>query len=158
MKRIVVILFVTTLVVTTLTTTVWAQATAQISGTVKDQSGAVVPNAAVTVTKTETNVARSTTANTSGVYSFPNLVPDRPDAPGAALSREARNWLSAMWSGQSFMAIGMKDPVLGPSVMSALHAHIRGCPPPLQVPEAGHFVQEWGAPIAAAALAQFQLN
>jgi haloalkane dehalogenase len=94
----------------------------------------------------------------AGVRRFPNLVPDRPDAPGAALSREARNWLSAMWSGQSFMAIGMKDPVLGPSVMSALHAHIRGCPPPLQVPEAGHFVQEWGAPIAAAALAQFQLN
>jgi hypothetical protein len=56
------------------------------------------------------------------------------------------------------MAIGMKDPVLGPPVMSALHAHVRGCPPPLQVAEAGHFVQEWGAPIAAAALTTFELN
>ncbi len=94
----------------------------------------------------------------AGVRRFPNLVPDRIDAPGAALSREARNWLGTSWSGASFMAIGMKDPVLKPPVMSALHRHIRGCPAPLEIPEAGHFVQEWGAPIAVAALAHFALN
>ena len=94
----------------------------------------------------------------AGVRRFPNLVPDRIDAPGAALSREARNWLSTSWTGASFMAIGMNDPVLGPPVMSALHRHIRGCPAPLEIPEAGHFVQEWGAPIATAALAHFALN
>ena len=94
----------------------------------------------------------------AGVRRFPNLVPDRVDAPGAALSRDARAWLGKHWHGASFMAVGMKDPVLGPSVMSALHRCIRGCPPPLERAEAGHFVQEWGGPIAAAALAHFKLS
>ena len=51
------------------------------------------------------------------------------------------------------MAIGMKDPVLGPETMYALHRHIRGCPPPMEIAEGGHFLQEWGAPIAEAAVA-----
>jgi haloalkane dehalogenase len=92
---------------------------------------------------------------------FPNLVPDAalhgPDAPGIAISRDAMAFWRERWDGQSFMAIGMRDPVLGPPAMSSLHKLIRGCPPPLEVPEAGHFVQEWGAPIAAAALASFGL-
>jgi haloalkane dehalogenase/tRNA(adenine34) deaminase len=92
------------------------------------------------------------------VRRFPNLVPDREDAPGASVSRLARSWLSTEWRGESFMAIGMQDPVLGPDVMHTLHPHIRGCPPPLQVADAGHFVQEWGGPIAAAALEQFGLS
>ena len=50
------------------------------------------------------------------------------------------------------MAIGMQDPVLGPPVMRALRKSIRGCPPPMEVAEGGHFVQEWGGPIAEAAL------
>jgi len=97
-------------------------------------------------------------------YLFRRMLPvfiaagHRIDAPGAALSREARNWLNTRWSGASFMAIGMKDPVLGPPAMSAPQRHIRGCPAPLEIPEAGHFVQEWGAPIATAALAHFALN
>jgi pimeloyl-ACP methyl ester carboxylesterase len=53
------------------------------------------------------------------------------------------------------MAIGMTDPVLGPGVMRALHAHIRGCPAPLEVADAGHFVPEWGERIAADALAHY---
>jgi hypothetical protein len=40
--------------------------------------------------------------------------------------------------------------------MEALRAMIRGCPPALVLPEAGHFVQEWGRPIAEAALASFR--
>ncbi len=36
--------------------------------------------------------------------------------------------------------------------MSAMRALIRGCPEPMLV-DAGHFVQEQGAPIARAALA-----
>jgi hypothetical protein len=39
--------------------------------------------------------------------------------------------------------------------MRALRATIRGCPPPMEVAEGGHFVQEWGAPIARAALRHF---
>jgi pimeloyl-ACP methyl ester carboxylesterase len=94
----------------------------------------------------------------AGVRAFPNLVPDRDDAPGAALSREALAFWKERWAGDSFMAIGMLDPVLGPAAMRGLHAAIRGCPPPLEVAEAGHFVQEWGEPVARAALAHFALG
>lgn len=88
----------------------------------------------------------------AGVRRFPNLVPDRPDAGGAALSREARRFWRERWTGKSLMAIGMTDPVLGPAVMRALHADIRNCPPPIEIVDAGHFVQEWGEPIARAAV------
>jgi len=91
----------------------------------------------------------------AGVRRFPQLVPDRPDAPGAALSRRAREFLSTQWRGASFMAIGMKDPVLGPPVMRGLHRHIRSCPAPMEVADGGHFLQEWGARVAANALAHF---
>lgn len=84
----------------------------------------------------------------AGVRRFPNLVPDRPDADGAALSREARDFWRTRWTGKSLMAIGMKDPVLGPPVMHALHGVIRNCPPPMEVAEGGHFLQEWGEEIA----------
>jgi pimeloyl-ACP methyl ester carboxylesterase len=94
----------------------------------------------------------------AGVRAFPNLVPDRDDAPGAAISREALAFWKERWGGDSFMVIGMLDPVLGPAAMRGLHAAIRGCPPPLEVPEAGHFVQEWGEPVARAALAHFGLG
>jgi len=91
----------------------------------------------------------------AGVRRFPNLVPDRPDAEGAALSRRAREFWSKQWSGTSFMAIGMQDPVLGPPAMRALHKSIRNCPPPLELADAGHFVQEAGAIIVEKAMASF---
>jgi haloalkane dehalogenase len=88
----------------------------------------------------------------AGVRRFPNLVPDHPDADGAALSRQAREWFRTEWQGRTFMAIGMKDPVLGPPVMRHVAAQIRNCPPPLEVAEGGHFLQEWGGVVARAAL------
>ena len=88
----------------------------------------------------------------AGVRRFPNLVPDRLDAGGAALSREARRFWRERWTGKSLMAIGMTDPVLGPPVMRALHADIRNCPAPIEIADAGHFVQEWGEPIARKAV------
>jgi pimeloyl-ACP methyl ester carboxylesterase len=91
----------------------------------------------------------------AGVRRFPQMVPDREDAPGAELSRAARKWFQTEWKGQSFMAVGMKDPVLGPPVMQALRKYIANCPEPFEHPDAGHFVQEWGAEIAEAALAAF---
>ena len=91
----------------------------------------------------------------AGVRRFPNLVPDRTDADGAALSRRARDFWSNAWGGTSFMAVGMKDPVLGPPVMSALRQMIRNCPPPLELPEAGHFVQEAGEIIVTEAMRSF---
>jgi haloalkane dehalogenase len=91
----------------------------------------------------------------AGVRRFPNLVPDSRDADGAALSRRARDFWSTEWTGRSFMAIGMQDPVLGPPAMWALHASIRNCPPPLELADAGHFAQEAGAIIVEKAIASF---
>jgi pimeloyl-ACP methyl ester carboxylesterase len=92
----------------------------------------------------------------AGVRRFPNLVPERPDDPGAAISRQARDWWRSEWKGESFMAIGMKDPVLGPGVMNALRESLRNCPEPYRVAEGGHFLQEWGEEVARAALAHWR--
>jgi pimeloyl-ACP methyl ester carboxylesterase len=91
----------------------------------------------------------------AAVRRFPNLVPDHPDADGAALSRRARDWWRNAWGGGTFMAVGARDPVLGPPVMQALARDIRGCPRPLIVAEGGHFLQEWGEQVAAAARDHF---
>ncbi|MGJ7512490.1 haloalkane dehalogenase [Variovorax sp. GT1P44] len=91
----------------------------------------------------------------AGVRRFPNLVPDHPDADGAALSREARQWWSTQWDGETFMAVGMRDPVLGPAAMAQLRRNIRNCPPPMELSDAGHFVQESGEIVAQQALAAF---
>ena len=54
----------------------WPQAsTASVSGTVRDQSAAVIPAATVTLTNTATNVTSKTTANEVGFYMFPGVVP-----------------------------------------------------------------------------------
>ena len=52
-----------------------AQTAAAITGEITDPSGAAAPNAAVMVTNTATNVTRSTTTNSAGVYDFPDLAP-----------------------------------------------------------------------------------
>src|ERR1022692_4286633 len=46
-------------------------------GTVTDSSGAVVPNAKITLTETNTGIIHSATANESGNYSFPELPPGK---------------------------------------------------------------------------------
>ncbi len=57
----------------------WAGTGGSISGTVKDASGAVVPNAAVTATDTGTGVVHRLVTNGQGFYSFPELVIGRYD-------------------------------------------------------------------------------
>src|SRR4029453_18190642 len=47
---------------------VWAQATAQISGSARDQSAAVLPGVEVTVTQTETGITRNAITNETGSY------------------------------------------------------------------------------------------
>ncbi len=91
----------------------------------------------------------------AALRAFPNIVPDQRDAPGAALSRRALQWWRSAWQGQSFMAIGMQDPVLGEETMRALHAALPRCPAPLLVADGGHFLQERGEAVAHAALRSF---
>src|SRR5579872_6568262 len=49
--------------------------TAEINGTVMDSQGARVPNAAIRVVSSQTNVATQTTSNSSGSYTILNLLP-----------------------------------------------------------------------------------
>jgi len=91
----------------------------------------------------------------AGVRRFPQIVPVEPDMDGVDLGQRARKYWGEEWAGQSFMAVGQRDAVLGEPVMRALRDQIRGCPEPMLVAEAGHFVQEWGEPIARAALKHF---
>lgn len=85
---------------------------------------------------------------------FPEMVPERADADGVSVSREAATFLAEQWAGRSLMAIGMQDPVFTPAGMERLRQRIRGCPQPLRVAEGGHFVQEHGEAIATEALRQ----
>jgi len=91
----------------------------------------------------------------SGVRAFPDLVMTDPGMEGVAESLSAETFWSQDWRGQSFMAIGAADPVLSPPVMHDLRGKIRGCPEPMVIADGGHFLQEWGEPIARAALAAF---
>ncbi len=91
----------------------------------------------------------------AALRAFPPMVPDAPDADGAAVSRQARAFWQNDWTGQTLMAVGAQDPVLGPPVMQQLQALIRGCGEPVLLPQAGHFVQEHGELIAQQALRFF---
>ncbi len=93
----------------------------------------------------------------AGVRTFPQRVPVEAGMAGAEHGVRARRFWSEDWSGESFMAIGERDAVLGTPVMQELRSFIRGCPEPMLVPEAGHFVQEYGEPIARRALEHFGL-
>lgn len=84
----------------------------------------------------------------AALRAFPAMVPQNADDDGAAVSRLARNFWQYQWQGRSMMVIGQRDPVLGEPVMRLLQQSIRGCPEPVLLPEAGHFVPEHGERIA----------
>src|SRR5713226_3733688 len=46
-----------------------------VSGTVRDPSGAVVPNPAITLLNAATNISQATNGNEVGFYIFPAVVP-----------------------------------------------------------------------------------
>src|ERR1700722_18398525 len=54
---------------------IYAQVTgARMTGAVRDTSGAVVPNAQISIKNVSTGEVRSVTSNSDGVYSAPNLL------------------------------------------------------------------------------------
>jgi hypothetical protein len=60
----------------TVTSQVYAQvAGATLTGTVKDSSGAFIPNAQVAITDVATGVTRTVSADSAGLYAAPNLLP-----------------------------------------------------------------------------------
>ncbi len=54
----------------------YGQTTAQLTGTVQDASGAVIPGAQVTLTDEANGASRVVQSNGQGFYAFPSLVPD----------------------------------------------------------------------------------
>jgi hypothetical protein len=55
---------------------VWSQAgNSTVRGSVRDQAQAVIPGATITLTNTNTNVARTGQSNEAGIYVFPNVIP-----------------------------------------------------------------------------------
>jgi tRNA(adenine34) deaminase len=91
----------------------------------------------------------------AALRAFPPMVPTSSDSPGALVSRLAASFWQDQWQGRSLMFIGAQDPVLGEAVMRDLHQHLRGCPEPVLLTHAGHFVQEHGQAIARQALKAF---
>ncbi|MGH8650379.1 MAG: carboxypeptidase regulatory-like domain-containing protein, partial [Burkholderiales bacterium] len=66
--------FVATLVLVLTSATAWAQlSTAQLSGRVTDESGAVLPGVTVTATQTDTGLARTVVTDENGAYVVPNM-------------------------------------------------------------------------------------
>lgn len=62
------------------------QATANVNGVVKDQTGAAIANAQIELTNVNTGVVRKTVTNTDGIYDFPSVIPGvysmQASAPG----------------------------------------------------------------------------
>ncbi len=87
---------------------------------------------------------------------FPPMVPETPQAEGSEVSRKARDFWINNWDNPTLMAVGAQDPVLGLSAMRDLQALINGCPQPLVLDNAGHFVQEHGEEIAKLAVHVFK--
>lgn len=93
----------------------------------------------------------------AGVRKFPKIVAN-PDQTCIEISTAAFPFWQEQWQGESFMAIGMKDKMLGPDVMYQMQQLIKGCPQALEVADAGHFVQEFGELVASRALQTFGME
>ena len=63
----------TVVIVTLMAASAFGQTSGRISGTVKDMTGAVIPQSTVKATNLATGVKALTVANESGAYSFPLL-------------------------------------------------------------------------------------
>lgn len=55
----------------------FAQASASITGTITDPSGAVIPNAKITITNDATSVSSNTVSSSAGTYSLKGLLPGK---------------------------------------------------------------------------------
>src|SRR5262249_59725665 len=95
MRRVVVGLWTAVLVCVLGCNLLWGQATAQISGTVTDSSGAVLPGVEITARQTETGIARTTITNETGIYVLPSLPlgPYRLEAALAGVRKFFHAWI-----------------------------------------------------------------
>src|SRR5438270_9433933 len=94
--------FVGVLIVLTLTGILAAQTitTGDISGTVTDSSGAIVPSATVTVKNLGTGETRTVTANTAGIYRAAQLSPGSYTVTATTSGMTAQTYKAAVAVGQ----------------------------------------------------------
>lgn len=92
-------------------------------------------------------------ASKAGARAFPQLVPQRPDAPGAAAGQRV---LEALREDRrpTLMLWGDSDPVLPPTVGERFAAAI-GRPPPKLIEGGGHFLQEDCGPLLGTLIAEW---
>jgi hypothetical protein len=80
---------------------------ATLTGTVNDASGAVIPNAQLSIHNVATGEVRAVTTDTAGFYTVPNLLPDRYEitvtAPG--FSTEVRSGITLTVGAQQVLNI-----------------------------------------------------
>jgi len=101
--------------------TLQAQATAQITGTVRDQAGMALPGTAITVTQTETGIARSTTSDKNGVFVFSNLPigPYRLEAVLQGFRTQVRDGIILRVNSSSVINVEMEAGQAGPVQVQA---------------------------------------
>jgi haloalkane dehalogenase len=92
-------------------------------------------------------------ASKAAARAFPQLVPQAPDAPGAAAGQRV---LAALRGDRrpTLMLWGDSDPVLPPSVGERFASSI-GRPPPQLIEGAGHFLQEDCGPLLGGLIAEW---
>lgn len=92
-------------------------------------------------------------ASKAATRAFPQLVPQTPDAPGAAAGQRV---LEALREDRrpTLMLWGDSDPVLPPSVGERFAASI-GRPPPRMIEGGGHFLQEDCGPLLGDLIAEW---
>lgn len=90
----------------------------------------------------------------AGVRKLPKMVVN-PCNASMSISQNAVNFWQTEWDKPTFMAIGMKDKLLGPEIMSWMSTIVKPGNKPLEIAEGGHFVQELGEEIAHEALKHF---
>jgi hypothetical protein len=83
---------------------------ATLSGTVTDQSGSVIPNAAVAILNTATGETRSVSANADGLYSAPNLQPGTYTVTitAAGFSKAVQNNVTLTVGGSQVLNVAMQ--------------------------------------------------
>jgi haloalkane dehalogenase len=96
-----------------------------------------------------------TVASKAGARAFPLLIPQTPDAPGAAAGQRV---LEALREDRrpTLMLWGDSDPILPPAVAERFAESI-GQPPPRPIEDASHFLQEDQGPLIGSLIADWLL-
>ncbi|MGH9355662.1 MAG: carboxypeptidase regulatory-like domain-containing protein, partial [Terriglobia bacterium] len=100
-----------------------------LSGTVTDPSGAVLPNAKITITNAATGVNRQATTDSAGFYTAPNLQPGvyEVTASAAGFATLVRSGISLTVGGQQVLNILMQVGAVSQQV------HVSAAPPIVQL-------------------------